>query len=62
MRNFNVGSEDAAGDWREELAMDIELFDAFVSFGALLDDSADYHIENVEDAYWKTCQAIVWSP
>lgn len=62
MRNFNVGSEDAAGDWREELGMDIELFDAFVSFGALLDDSADYHIENVEDAYWKTCQGNCLEP
>ncbi|KAI7904097.1 uncharacterized protein BX663DRAFT_530673 [Cokeromyces recurvatus] len=54
--DFNVALEEEVLEWGNELSAEIEFFDTYLVFSDVLGDPSVANIENVDDAYWETCQ------
>ncbi|KAL0074452.1 carbohydrate esterase family 16 protein [Phycomyces blakesleeanus] len=59
---FNVGLEDAVNDWTSETQLNIAFVDNSGLFSYVLGDPEGYNVENVEEAYWETCQGRCSDP
>lgn len=53
--DFNVALEEKVTDWQETYE-NLQFFDTYLVFSELFGDPTEAKIENVEDAYWDTCQ------
>ncbi|KAI9025804.1 hypothetical protein CLU79DRAFT_743168 [Phycomyces nitens] len=59
---FNVGLEDAVNDWTSDTKLNIAFVDNSGLFSYVLGDPEGYNVENVEEAYWETCQGRCTDP
>lgn len=55
-QGYNVGLEDGADSWNAQFV------DTYTLFSYVLGDPAEYNMDNVEDAYWETCQGSCLDP
>ncbi|CDH50090.1 hypothetical protein RO3G_03737 [Lichtheimia corymbifera JMRC:FSU:9682] len=55
-QSYNVGLEDGADSWNAQFV------DTYTHFSYVLNDPAEYNMDNVEDAYWETCQGSCLDP
>lgn len=53
--DFNVALEEEVSEWHDTI-QNVEFFDTYLVFSDLLGDPSVANIDNVDDAYWDSCQ------
>lgn len=53
--DFNVALEEEVSEWQDTIK-NVEFFDTYLVFSDLLGDPSVANIDNVDDAYWDSCQ------